>query len=217
MKERIKELLGQGISPAIVASAVGCTPSYISQLMAEESFATEVAELRCSEILEDSDWDSRLDSLENKLIEKLEHLVPMMLRPREVLEALTKINSLKRRTSVASSGQNLQTAPTVIVNLQLPSRLISTYSLSKTNEVIGISQTADGVERSLAGMPSIALMKELSSSASLSSSQTLEIEELTNASPDFSQVSSCADEKSASPPSTKDQRIQRKTISPEHV
>jgi hypothetical protein len=36
--EKIKELLGSGLSNDVVASAVGCDPSYVSQLMSNETF-----------------------------------------------------------------------------------------------------------------------------------------------------------------------------------
>ncbi len=42
-QERALEFLGQGLGPEVVASALGVTVSYISQLISDENFAASAA------------------------------------------------------------------------------------------------------------------------------------------------------------------------------
>ncbi len=158
MKDRILSLLGSGISLTLVASAVGCEPSYISQLLANEEFALAVATERCKDIEQALEVDNRYDRLEDKLLERLENLLPMMLRPREVLHALQIVNSAKRRSQEMQQGAPQQITNN-IVYLQLPTKAVNTFELSAQNEVISIEGKA------LVPMSTSALMKELATPA----------------------------------------------------
>ena len=50
VEDKIIELLGRGYSQTVVASAVGCDDSYISQLMAKEEVRNQVATLRLQHV-----------------------------------------------------------------------------------------------------------------------------------------------------------------------
>jgi len=49
--ERIKQLLGNGVVPSMVAEVVGCDISYISQLFKDETFASEITNVRTKDLL----------------------------------------------------------------------------------------------------------------------------------------------------------------------
>ena len=72
MRDKILKLLGQGLTPQLVATAVGCEPSYVSQLLSEEAFALEVAQARCANLEEATDRDKKYDKLEDAFLQKLE-------------------------------------------------------------------------------------------------------------------------------------------------
>ena len=59
---RALNLLGQGIEPGIVASAVGVTEARISQLISDPLFSAKVAELRYVNLAKHSDRDREYDS-----------------------------------------------------------------------------------------------------------------------------------------------------------
>lgn len=140
----------------MVASAVGCTPAYISQLLSEEAFATEVATLRCADITSLKERDDKYDALEDQLLRKLSDIVPMMFRPREIIHALATINNAKRRAAeLVSGGANSPITINQTVVLQLPSKTVNTFELNKHNEIISID------DQPLVGMPSSALLAEL--------------------------------------------------------
>ena len=96
-EDRVLTLLGQGLPADVVANAVGVSPSRISQLVSDPDFAAKVAELRFSGLIKHNARDSRYDSLEDQLLEKMENLLPMMYKPFEVLKAIQVINAAKRR------------------------------------------------------------------------------------------------------------------------
>lgn len=98
-ESRALKLLGDGLSPEIVSMAVGVSVSRISQLVSDPDFAKQVAELRYKNLSKHSERDNRYDSLEDKLLDRMESLLPMMYKSGDVLKALQVANLAKRRGS----------------------------------------------------------------------------------------------------------------------
>ena len=141
LKERALNFLGLGIDNTRVAQALGCDPSYISQLLADPIFAEEVSMKRLSVLREATDRDDRLNKLEDALIGKTEQLVKSPLhftRPMETVRALSIINSLKRR----GAGESFNTTiNNTIVALQLPDVIKSKFVVDVNNQVVEVSET----------------------------------------------------------------------------
>ena len=131
-RARALELLGNGVAPAQVAAALGITESAISQLVSDPEFSAQVAELRFQKLSKYNERDDSYDSIEDSLIEKLRDLMPMMMRPMEVLKAIQVINAAKRRgASAPSDGIQHQT----IIQLNMPSAIIQKFSTTINNQV----------------------------------------------------------------------------------
>lgn len=130
---RALELLGAGVSPQQVALALGVDPSLISQLLADEHFANQVAELRYKALLKHNDRDSAYDGLEDALIKKLKDLIPFMHKPFEIIRALTAVNSAKRR---GSSAPESITAQQTVIQLNLPVQIIQHFQKNSSNQVV---------------------------------------------------------------------------------
>lgn len=152
MKDKILKLLGSGLAPSVVSSAVGCDPSYVSRLLADQDFALEVAKLRCAEVEKGILTDEKYDLLENKLLEKLENVLTFMVRPRDILEAIRVINAAKRR---ATPGLVAESGPSKIINLTIPIAVVAKFQLNGTGEVVEIEG------RTLTNLPAATLMKSL--------------------------------------------------------
>jgi hypothetical protein len=137
MIDQLKALLGTGVPPAQAAAAVGCSPAYVSQLLATESFALEVSTLRVAKLQEATTRDGKYDGLEDKLLKKLEDLLPFMMRPTDVLKALVAVNAAKRRGATADD----QKATTVnnIVIVKLPQAVRERYLLNEQKEVVEVA------------------------------------------------------------------------------
>lgn len=130
---RILEMLGNGLSPTVVSSALGVSESYISQLLSEESFAHQVTTLRYTNLQAATVRDRSYDAIEDALITKMTDLLPMMYKPMEVLRAITVINAAKRRGADAPENTVINQT---IVQLTLPTAITSRFVTNSNNQVI---------------------------------------------------------------------------------
>jgi transcriptional regulator with XRE-family HTH domain len=135
---RIKEMLGTGLSSETVASAIGVDPSYISQLLSDENFFSEVAELRSKHLIAHTTRDLSIDSLEDKLISTLHEMVDdaRFMKPADALHAFRVINGAHRR------GERVR--PTegkagTVVNIQIPVAVKTHIQLNSKNEVLEVN------------------------------------------------------------------------------
>lgn len=131
--ERAITLLGSGTPPVAVASALGVTEGYISQLVADEAIATRVTQLRYESLRKHSARDTSYDEMEDALLEKLRDLLPLMMRPAEILAAIKIVNGAKRRGQ--SSPESL-TNKQEIVQLVLPTHIVQHFQVDIKNSVI---------------------------------------------------------------------------------
>lgn len=150
--EKIKELLGSGLSNEVVASAVGVHPSHISQLMSVDSFRDEVVAKRTMTLTAASSRDRNIDSLEDKLIQKLHDTIDWITSPKEQLRAFAVINAAKRRGNPASDNLVVNQQ---IITLNLPAVVTHNYVKNAFQEVIEVEG------QTLVTMPASALMKQL--------------------------------------------------------
>ena len=132
-EERALKLLGAGVSPEQVAAAIGVTPSRISQLLASESFAAQVADLKYKNLLSHSERDTRLDTVEDKLLDKIENLLPLIMRPLEAIKALQVVNGAKRRGSQGLQGAS---AAASVVQIAVPVQITQKFVTNIQNQVI---------------------------------------------------------------------------------
>lgn len=145
MKDKIKALLGQGHSPELVATIIGCDPSYISQLLENETFRNEVSELRVQSLQAATERDKKWDSLEEKLLNKLHDAVDFVIKPREILAILSVANAAKRRGATATESITINNQ---VVNLLMPTKLTTIFTVNQNNQVIGVG------DKSMLTMPS---------------------------------------------------------------
>ena len=132
-ESRALALLGAGIGPETVASALGVSVSRISQLLSDENFSGEVAKLRFENLSKHNERDSKYDDVENTLIDKLDNMLPMMQRPLEILRAIQVINGAKRR---GSSAPESITQQNTVVNLMMPAQIMQRFVTNINNQVI---------------------------------------------------------------------------------
>ena len=132
-EDRALSLLGSGVPAASVASALGVDASRISQLLANKEFADQVAALRYENLQEHNARDSTYDTLEDKLLTKLEKSLPLLFRPTDILKAIQVVNSAKRR---GQSAPEQVTNQQNIVNLILPTQITQKFVSNVNNQVV---------------------------------------------------------------------------------
>ncbi len=132
---RILNLLGQGTPASVVAAATGVTEGYISQLLSQEDFKTEVMEAKFLSLSSHNERDASYDTLEDKLRKQFEKNLPLLQRPMEILKALQVVNKLDRRGSGTADPVTNQSA---VVELLIPDRVVQQFTLNVNNQVINV-------------------------------------------------------------------------------
>jgi predicted transcriptional regulator len=150
--ERALTLLSQGVPAEAVAATLGVTPSRISQLLSDPEFASTLQEKKFESLQKHNERDSKLDALEDKLIEKLDKNLPLMMRPMELVRTLQVVNGAKRR---GASAPTQLTAQQTIINLTLPTQIINQFKTNAQNQVTETGQ------QSLLTMQSSSLLTKL--------------------------------------------------------
>ncbi len=133
IEDRALKLLGSGVQAEAVAGALGVTPARISQLLAEEVFSKQVADLRYESLQKHNKRDNRYDSLEDTLLEKLTKSLPLLVKPESILKAITVVNGAKRRGQSAPAQVTNQQN---IVNIILPNIIVDKFVTNGDNQVV---------------------------------------------------------------------------------
>ena len=167
IEERAMTLLGSGVNADSVANALGVTPSRISQLLAEKTFASKVSALRYESLQKHNKRDGRYDTLEDKLITKLEKSLPLLIRPESILKAISVVSGVKRRgQSTPEQVTNQQN----IVNIILPQVIKQKFAIDINNQVIKAG------DQELHTMPSGNLLKQVEDAEEARTNTSLSLE-----------------------------------------
>lgn len=134
-KDQVAKMLAQGLKPIEVALTVGCTPGYISQLLEDEEFLEKVREGRIKKTAEVVELDNMYDRIEGKALNRLEKMIDLVSKPRDLLEIATKMNGAKRRASVSP---NEQLTAGRVVTLNIPAALSHKFILDANAQVVNV-------------------------------------------------------------------------------
>jgi hypothetical protein len=148
---RALALLGDGIQQSIVAQTLGVTESYISQLLADENFRNAVVEKRYNHLQKYNVRDAAYDKIEDKLLDQLEKMLPMLMDPMKIAKVLSTINAAKRRGQ--SAPESIVTQNTV-VQLTMPIAVLNRFKVTKDAN----NQIIEAGEQSLVTIQSGSLM-----------------------------------------------------------
>jgi hypothetical protein len=149
--ERIKAMLGAGLEASVIARAVGCEPSYITQLMDDENFRDEVQTARVLNLTDATARDKRLTRLEDAAIGRLEATLPMVMKPMEAAKILQIVNNTKRRGAEIAGGNAAGGAP--VVQLMLPQAARVSFTFNSSNQIVDVEG------RSMAPLPTTRLVQ----------------------------------------------------------
>lgn len=140
MRDKILNYMAQGVKASQVASIVGCTPAYISQLSKDEGFLAELKAAReaaYKDVDEDKVLTNKYMALEHKLLDSMENAMAMAELP-AITRALEVIATRQEKRAQRLAGPVQQPGNTVIVNLTLPSHAIPEYQINPQREVVSI-------------------------------------------------------------------------------
>jgi hypothetical protein len=139
MKERIRNLLIAGLKATEVATIVGCSPSYIAQLMKEEEFIQSVEAGKIAaqtEKTEEDHLDTRYQNLEHKIITSIEGSLDEASLGEKV-RALETIN--KRSDAIARRKLPVPTGTTLTVNNNYVSLAMPQQAMKHMGPVVEVN------------------------------------------------------------------------------
>ena len=159
MKERILKLLINGLKAAEVASIVGCSQAYISQLLKDNNFREELRQgmmLVQAERTEEEHIEAKYQNLEYKILGSIEESLGEASLGEKVraLEAINKRSDARHaRRNPIPQGPQLQLN---VVSLQLPQHAMAkiepVIQMNSQSEIVAIDNmhlapmSADGVK-----------------------------------------------------------------------
>lgn len=133
IEERAQKLLGSGLLPSVVATTLGVTPSAISQLLAQDQFAEEVAKARYENLAAHTERDNKYDSLEDQILDRLQQSLSMIFDPMKLVRILQVVNTAKRR---GSGVQELPATQQTVVQLVMPTQIINQFTRNGNNQIV---------------------------------------------------------------------------------
>lgn len=157
-EDRALALLGSGVTAEQTAAALGVTASAISQLLSNAEFSKQVETLRYENLQRHNVRDSAYDTLEDKLLAKLENNLGLLIRPESILKAIQVVNGAKRRGQSAPEQVNNQNT---VTNLLMPTVVMQQFTTNVNNQII----KAGGQD--LLTMPSNSLLNKVEGKTAL--------------------------------------------------
>lgn len=148
--ERIARLLSKGIKPGIVSKMVGCSPSYVSNLIADEDFRLVVSDLQAedsesksTEAEETAVLKDRYSALEHRVLDALEDKIAFF-GDRELIALMDRIGARREKlappvaltTEIAHLDSHGN--PTKLVRISVPSICAPELTIGSNNEIIAI-------------------------------------------------------------------------------
>ena len=145
MRERILHYLASGIKPAQIATIVGCSPAYISQLLKTEEFQKELEDMLLQKPAdaEETDLDNKYVSLEHQILKQIDLALvdaelPALTRALEVVAKRQDMRFSRKHPiqTTAFGGLNVQ-----VVTLNLPAHAIPSpiIELNSKGEILAIN------------------------------------------------------------------------------
>ena len=121
--------LRAGVAPSRAAANIGITPSAVTQLV---STNPELVEMKEEQLKRSSQLDSTYDEIEESLLKQLKRTIPLLVRPQEIANVLTRINQAKRRGVAATDNSG----PPTVLTLNLPTTIQNKFVVNSHNQVV---------------------------------------------------------------------------------
>lgn len=134
-QQRVQNYLMAGISPARISELTGVSASYITELLQSSDFLQHAKDAQAEEYLVAKARDTKVDTIEDTLIGKVESLVnnpiSFLGKPLEAIRALQMVNSLKRRTASFSGLDDQNGIAQTVVKLTMPVAIINNFTINQ--------------------------------------------------------------------------------------
>jgi len=128
-------MLVNGIPPTAIASSLGVSESYISQLANDEEFKEELSTKRIAVAQHDLDYDKKLDSAEEAALEILQN----KLRFANLSQSTGVFSALNKARRRRESGNHApQAGMGTVINITMPVVVLPTYVQNSLGEIVEV-------------------------------------------------------------------------------
>jgi hypothetical protein len=134
-KDQAIALLTQGLSTSVVAAAIGCDDSYISQLKADPDVQARIAQHQLELTEQDIAFDSKLERAESLALDKIERNMQFATLG-QAMAAFRILNGAKKRRDALITPESGGT--TINVNLTLPANSLPRYVTNAKSEIVEV-------------------------------------------------------------------------------
>ena len=132
-KEQVAGLMAAGVGVTEIALAVGCDPSYVTQLRDDPEVNRMVGEQKAATSVQDAKFDTILNDTELNALEAVKLKLPFA-NFSQSLAALRTLNAARRRKDGPETGAQTN----IHVTLTLPTAHLPKYVTSQSNEIIEV-------------------------------------------------------------------------------
>lgn len=134
-KQAVLEMLVNGIPPTAIASSLGVSESYISQLANDEQFKEELSEKRIAVAQHDLDYDKKLDTAEEDALDILKN----KLRFANLQQSVGVFSALNKARRRRESGNHApQAGMGTVVNITIPVTVLPQYVQNSLAEIVEV-------------------------------------------------------------------------------
>lgn len=132
-KEQVAGFLAAGVGVTEIAAAVGCDPSFVTQLKHDPEVQQLIEQHRQQLTVQDVKFDETLERSEFKALERIDQMLPFA-NLQQSLSAFRILNAARKR----KDGPQDNGKAGVHVTLILPAQHIPKYVTNQTNEIIEV-------------------------------------------------------------------------------
>ena len=142
MKDKILHYLANGLAASQVATLVGCSPAYISQLLAQDTFKAELkAAILDNPTAPDDKLDDKYSAVEHALVNAVQDAIPGAELP-AISRALETVAKIRHDRFVRKNPTSFQPQVNMqFVQLTMPEHTVRNspvISINEKSEIIAI-------------------------------------------------------------------------------
>lgn len=125
----------RGFKQVEIARAVGVDESYVSQIVNDPQYASQIEMAAVQETEKNSKYDDKLDLVEDAAMDIVQRKLSLATSMKDALLVAHRINSMKRRRDTAPATRQPQAT---VVNLVLPQIAVNNYVMNSQSEIIEV-------------------------------------------------------------------------------
>lgn len=136
VRDKVIAYAGQGIAPAVIATACGVTPAYISQLLDLEDVKSEISQVRAGKLEDAIAADTAVETVEKAALAQIKAKLPFVKDAVSAARIFTALNNAKKKAT--PNEQNMDAVSAQQVTVTIPRGAALHFKINEVNQVIEV-------------------------------------------------------------------------------